>query len=170
MVLNYFSDKAKETAPADAPAPTWVSKKNASYAAWVYVEELKLEKIRYIKRHHKVSDYLVKKHYQIKGSDIASHLKINRSSLMNTSSFSSKFRQYLDETNTFLTKEKENKLKQAKNKPSRGSIRSSKEELVKANTELRKQLSTLQAQKTEELVHRTFDQLPLPIKKRLGID
>lgn len=169
MVLDYLKKKVEESSK-EQDKPNWVSHKNASLKAWLYVEKLKKEKALYIKRHHKVTDYLTKNPYQIKGSDIANDLNISRSSLMNTSTYSPHFKKYLDCVNKELEAAKEAQLKRVKDSPSRGSIRNSKEELVLVNTELRKRIDELEKQKTEELVCHAFDQLPLPIKRKLGID
>ncbi|MEQ8184042.1 hypothetical protein [Marinobacter salarius] len=169
--MDYLKKRVEAAASQqEAERPSWVSNKNASLKAWQYVEELKKEKSLYIKRHHKITDYLVQKTYQIKGSDIASALDINRASLMNTSSYSPHFKKYLDSVNKELAAAKEARLLKAQKSPSRGSIRNSKDELVRSNTDLKKRVSELEAQKTEELVRYAFDQLPLPVKKKLGID
>lgn len=171
MVMNYMKGRVQND--ADEPKeehPDWVSESNASLKAWKYVEEVKKEKGLYIKRHHKVTNFLTQKTYQIKGSEVASALNMNRATLMNTSTYSKDFAKYLDEVNNTLEASKNEKLKKSGKSPSRGSIRNSKDELVQANTKLRKQLAELESQKTEELVRFAFDQLPLPIKKKLGID
>lgn len=171
MVMDYLKKRAEKAAnDIKTEYPAWVSGKNASLKAWQYVEHLKIEKALYIKRHNKITDYLTQKTYQIKGADVASALNINRASLMNTSSYSPYFKAYLDSVNADLTAAKEAKLQKAQKTPSRGSIRSSKDELMQSNTELKKRVSELEAQKTEELVRYAFDQLPLPVKKKLGID
>jgi hypothetical protein len=171
MVMDYLKKRIENAETnQEIATPEWVSKDNASLKAWQYVEQLKNEKELYIKHHKNITDYLTKKPYQIKGSDIAKALKINRSSLMNTSKYSCHFVKYLNNVNAELVAAKEAQLKKAKNSPSRGSIRNSKEELVLANTELRKRVTELETLKTEELVSRSFDHLPLPIRKKLGID
>lgn len=171
MVMDYLKKRVEEAAHIqEIEHPKWVSDKNASLKAWECVEKLKKEKLLYIKRHNKITDYLTQKHYQIKGSDIASAVNINRASLMNTSSYSPHFRKYLDSVNFDLAAAKDAKLQKTRKAPSRGSIRSSKDELLGVNAELKKRVSALEAQKSEELVRYAFDQLPLPIKKKLGID
>lgn len=171
MVMDYLKNRVEEAASQQEPErPDWVSDRNASLKAWQYVEELKKEKSLYVKRHHKVTDYLTQKTYQIKGADVASALGINRASLMNTSSYSPHFKKYLDSVNAELSAAKEAKILKARKPSSRGSIRNSKDELVRANSELKKRVVELEAQKTEELVRYAFDQLPLPVKKKLGID
>lgn len=170
MVMEYLQNKAKsKPATNETKLPDWVSKSNSSFKAWQYVEELKKEKSLYIKRHHKVTDFLTKKAYQIKGSDIAKALNLSRASLMNTSSYSENFRKYLEKVNTDLEVAKDVKLKQARQSASRGSIRNRKDELTAINSDLKKQLSVLENQKTEELVRFAFDQLPLNIKRKLGL-
>lgn len=171
MVMDYLIKRVEEaSSEQEAELPDWVSDKNASLKAWQYVEQLKKDKALYIKRHHKVTDYLTQKVYQIKGADVASALSISRASLMNTSNYSPHFREYLGNVNAELAAAKESRLRKTQKNPSRGSIRSRKDELVQANAELKKRVSELEKQKTEELVRYAFDQLPLPVKKKLGID
>lgn len=171
MVMSYLQKRVQQERDSLADEhPDWVSDRNASLRAWHCVEELKKEKALYIKRHHKATDYLTKKNHQIKGSDIARAINISRASLMNTSSYSPYFRQYLDKVNSELASAKKNKLQKSQKMASRGPIRSTKDELVLSNTQLRKRVSELEAQKTEELVRYAFDQLPLPVRKKLGIN
>ena len=171
MVMDYLKKRIKQASKEqEEDVPHWVSSKNHSFKAWQYAESLKKEKLLYIKRHESITDFSIQKRYQIKGSDIANALKISRASLMNTSKYSHDFRRYLDSVNQELDDAKEKRLKKSKESPSRGSIRNTKDELVKANTELRSKIDKLEALKIEEIVCRTFDQLPLPIRKKLGID
>ena len=171
-MLKYLKDK-KEKSKKDkklAP-PDWASERDSSFAkAWEYVEKNKNTKTRYIKSHFKVTDLSKKKYYQFSGTEICNALTIDRITLMNTSNASPHFRQYLDEVNDELARRRDKKLKEIKNSSSRGSVRSNKSELVKANTELKKRVGKLEAQKTEEIVSRVFDELPLPVKKKLGIN
>ena len=169
MPMDYIKEQAKKVATkAEDTPPDWVSKSNATFKAWEYVEEQRIKKAEYIKSHSKAKDFPVKK-YQISGTEIANAVKTNRSSLMNTSTFSAAFSQYLDEVNKDLATAKDKKLEKAKNPSARGTIRSNKPELVRANTNLRNKIDELEALKLEEIVARSFDKLPLPIKKKLGI-
>jgi len=171
MVMNYIKNRAnKDTIETEEVYPEWVSERNASLRAWQYVEEQKKTTALYIKRHHKVTDFLTQKTYKIKGSEIADALGINRTTLMNTSTYSGAFEKYLDNVNKKLEQAKDAKLKKARKAPSRGTIRNSKDELVEANKKLKDRVDELESQKTEELVRYAFDQLPLPVRKKLGID
>jgi hypothetical protein len=169
--MKYIKKRMTEI-EQDTPSniPGWVSKTNASFRAWEYVEALKKEKMLYIKRHNKVTDFTTKKKYQIKGSEVAKAIQVNRSSLMNTSTYSPDFREFLDSVNTELFSAKEAKMKKSQGSPSRGSIRNSKEELVTTNKKLKRRIREIEQLKTEELVRHAFDQLPLPVKRKLGID
>ena len=171
MVLEYLENRvAKEVEVEILSAPDWASSKNSSLKAWQFVEKQKNEKAKYIKNHFKSSDFVTQKTFQIKGADVANALNISRASLMNTSQYSIHFKEYLDSVNEKLMSSKDAKLRKIKKKPSRGSIRSNKNELVRANTKLKKRVAELETQNIEDLVKRTFDQLPLPIKRKLGID
>lgn len=171
MVMEYLRKRMSENeqvSPSDIP--DWVTKTNASFRAWEYVEKLKKEKMLYIKRHHNITDFTTKKKYQIKGSEVAAAIKVNRSSLMNTSTYSPDFRAFLEAVNSELVAAKETKLNKSKRSPSRGSIRNSKEELVETNRELKRRIKEIEQLKIEELVRHSFDQLPLPVRRKLGIE
>lgn len=171
MVMSYLKKRAEgATGEQSLDRPHWASEKNASLEAWKYVERLKQEKARYIKFHHKSTDYHTQKTYQIKGAEVARALKISRVSLMNTSNYSCHFKKYLDSVNAELIAAKEARLRKVSKLASRGSIRNNKDELVRVNKELRKRVDQLSTQKTEELVRYAFDQLPLPVKRKLKID
>lgn len=170
MVMDYFKKRAQKSVSEQGELPAWVSDSNASLRAWQYVEELKKEKALYIKHHNRVSDYLTKRVYQIKGADVAKALGMSRASLMNTSKYSNNFREYLDNVNQELKDAKNQQLEKSRKSPSRGGIRRSKDELAQDNAMLKKKIAELEAKHHEDLVRYAFDQLPLPVKKKLGID
>jgi hypothetical protein len=171
MVMEYLKKRVEEASSEQEPEhPDWVYDKNSSLKAWQYVEQLKKEKALYIKRHHKVTNFLTQKKYQIKGSEVAAALHMNRATLMNTSTYSKDFAKYLDEVNSVLEVAKNAKIEKYRKSSSRGSIKSNKDELVQANKKLKDRVDELESQKTEELVRYAFDQLPLPVRKKLGID
>ena len=171
MVMDYINKRIEEASSnSKLDYPEWVSKKNLSFRAWEYVEQLRREKALYIRRHSKVTDFSAKKAYQIKGSEVARGLGISRTSLNNTSSFSPHFKKYLSKVNAELAASKDERLEKAKRINSRGPIKSNKNQIVLANAKLKRRVDELEAQKTEEIVRLAFDQLALPIKRKLGID
>lgn len=169
MVMEYLKKRVdKAAAEALDERPDWVSEKNASAAAWQCVEEMKREKQLYIRRHRTPTDFLVKKKYQIKGSEVAAALEMNRATLMNTSRYSPYFRDYLDSVNAELEEAKSAKLKKAGNPTAIGVKKSRKDDLVNLVQKLRKENEELRALAAEPL-DEIYENLPLPIKKKLGL-
>jgi hypothetical protein len=169
MVMKYLKKRAEAGAgKALEERPGWVSDRNASAAAWQCAEEMKREKALYIRRHRTPTDFLVKKYYRIKGSEVAAALGINRATLMNTSSYSPHFRHYLDAINADLEEAKNAKLKRAEHPTATGVRKSRKDDLVDLVKELRIENEELRALAVEPL-DEIYEGLPLPIKKKLGI-
>lgn len=171
MVMKYLKNRV-ETADArekdHADRPNWVSEKNASAKAWQRAEELKLEKQLYIKRHKSPTDFIVKKHYQINGAEVARAVDVNRTVLMNTSSYSKHFREYLAGVNAELEEEKNARLKKAENPTAGGVQRSRKQDLIDRIRKDEETIAELEGRIAENF-DEIFDKLPLPIKKKLGI-
>lgn len=171
MVMQYLKIRV-ETAEAknedNVDWPDWVSEKNASARAWLCTEELKLKKQLYIKRHKSPTNFLVKKHYQIKGAEVARAAGINRTVLMNTSTYSEKFRQYLADANTGLEEEKNDQLKRAANRTAGGIQRSMKQDLIDRIRRDEDTIAELERRIAENF-DEIFDKLPLSMKKKLGI-
>lgn len=171
MVMDYLKKRveaAKDKDEYDINRPSWVSEKNASAKAWRCTEALKQDKQLYIKRHKSPSNFLVKKHYQIKGAEVAKAAGINRTVLMNTSTYSEQFRQYLADVNAELEDAKKAQLKRAEN-PTRGGVqRSNKQDLIDRIRQDEQSIAELE-QRIVENFDEIFDKLPLPIKKKLGI-
>jgi hypothetical protein len=171
MILEYFENKiqTKQTSLEVMP-PSWVSTKNASFKAWKACEELKANKIRFIKGHHKVSNFYRKSDYLIKPSCVSSAIGLNRSTLMHKSSYSEKFSQYLADINEELEQLKCSSIKSKNDVAARGSIRNNKNQLLTENIELKKKINLLEIQNTAELARYAFDQLALPIRRKLGLE
>jgi len=168
MIMKYLQDNANKVEEINV-VPNWVSKQNKSFAAWQCVEHLKLRRIEYIEAHNKETQFLKKSSYQIAPAEVSRVIEVHRSTLMHSSSYSEAFGHYLSGINAELNKLKVAKLEASKKSPSRGPIQSSKDELLKLNSKLRKQLAEAEKINIEELVKSTFDQLPLQVKQKLGI-
>lgn len=171
MVMDYFNKKLAQIDSSElTETPDWVSNTNVSLNAWKYVELKKHEKIKYINSHSKRTQYLNKSSYQIIAAEVARAININRSTLMHHSTYSQAFTGYLNEVNAQLEAAMHRRLEARDKTRPRGSINTSKNDLVSANTELRARIAHLEALKTEELVKLAFDRLPLPVKRNLGLD
>lgn len=171
MVMEYLKKRVeaeKEVNNDDANRPTWVSDKNASAKAWQCAEKLKQVKQLYIKGHKSPANFLVKKHYQLKGAEVARAAGINRTVLMNTSTYSEQFRQYLADINAELEDAKKAQLKRGEHPTGGGVQRSKKQDLI---DRIRKDEQTIidLEQRIAENFDEIYDRLPLPIKQKLGI-
>lgn len=167
MIMKYIQDRGEKAPHTVTARPHWVSTSNASIKAWEHVERSKREKEFFIKTHHHATDYLVKANYLIKPSEVAKAIGVHRSTLMHSSSYSDAFSEYLESINAELETAKSEAI--ARGGKSRGTIPVNKDDLLATNKELKARLLALELRKTEELVAHAFDQLPLPIKKKLGI-
>ena len=59
MVLDYYKTKKKSRNTIKSSAPSWTSDKNKSLAAWIYVEEMKLNISEYNKKNFIHMDEMV---------------------------------------------------------------------------------------------------------------
>lgn len=168
MIMKYLQDKATIPSPPEIKFPDWVSTQNASMKAWEQVEREKQIRELFIKTHHHATDYLIKSNYLIKPSEIAKAIGIHRSTLVHSSSYSEAFSKYLDGVNSELEHKKNEAVTRAGK--SRGPIPVNKDNLLIENRKLKARLEKLELMKTQELISHAFDQLPLPIKKKLGIN
>lgn len=168
MIMKYLQDKAATPPRSEIKYPHWVSTENASMKAWEEVERAKEIRELFIKTHHHATDYLIKSNYLIKPSEIAKAIGIHRSTLVHSSSYSEAFSSYLQGVNSELENKKNEAIARAGK--SRGPIRVNKDDLLDENRNLKARLQTLELMKAQELVSYAFDQLPLPIKKKLGLN
>ncbi len=171
MVMGYLKKRVeavKQANAEDLEQPKWVSEKNGSAEAWRCAERLKKEKKLFIQRHKSPTNYLVKKHYQIKGAEVARAAGISRTVLMNTSTYSGPFRKYLDGVNAELRDAKNAQIKQAENPTAGGLHRTKRQNLIERIKQDEQKISELE-QRIGENFEEIFDKLPLPIKKKLGI-
>lgn len=172
MVMEYMKQRLREQDIRDSATkspPQWVNARNASLKAWECVELLKKERLLFIQTHSRLSDYKKKSHYQIKASEVARSLGISRATLMHTSSYSNNFSAHLQKVNEDLDAAKEKAVNNASKSNSRGSIRSSKDDLLIRNRELKRRINELEVEKTERLVDVALEKLPLPIRRKLGL-
>lgn len=99
---------------------------------------------------------------------MAAAVGMNRATLMNTSSYSPHFRQYLNAINANLEEAKNAKVKQAEHPTATGVRKSRKGDLVSMVRDLQienEKMRLLAAAPLDEI----YEGLPLSIKKKLGI-
>lgn len=157
--MEYFEDLLKNESELPEKLPDWVNRLNASYPAWKLVKRIKAERLSYISKHLKPSDYRVKKAYQISGSEIAKEIGISKVTLLSTSTYSNAFKGYLTDVNAELAKAKEMRIAKTRISKSRGPIAKNKDELVEETKHLKEEISVLEQRNAVEQIEKIIDSL-----------
>ncbi len=168
-MLKGLESRVKKAQESDV-LPDWVSAKNVSLAAYEYIRELKKERLNYIKRHNQLKDYKKKGHYQISGSEIARYIGVATTTLISTSSYSAAFKKYLGGINEELTQAKDSKLDTHKRTRMAGTQQRKKDEIKQELKSTRADLEKFMKNNAKEQVEQILGMLPLPIKRKLGLD
>ena len=169
MSLKSLKKRAKEEEEENV-LPDWVSPKNLTLAAYEHINQTKTERLRYIKRHNQPKDYKKKSLYQITASEVARELGAATTTLTSTSAYSPALKAYLQKINEELEQAKENKLKIHKRTLSGGLQQRKKDDLKQELKEAREELAHLKQYNALEQAREVFAAMPLPIKRKLGLD
>lgn len=165
--MDYFENLAKKETIDNEILPDWVNLGNASYRAWKATQELQRDRLKYIGKHTKPSDYKIKSKYLIYGAEVAEVAKIARATLTSTSTYSKGFSEYLGEINKELEAAKEQRLSKTSVSKSRGPIARTKDDLVSEVTTLRKQINELKQKNAREQVEHTLRLLDPEVRSTL---
>lgn len=169
MSLDILIQLAETTKP-DEKLPSWVSEKNVTLQAYEYLNNLKADKLEYIKSHVQLKYFKKKSSYLITASEVAREVNVATTTLISSSVYSIEFKKYLDSVNSELTEAKDNKLKTYKRTRSAGLQQQRKEELKVKLQEVRAELVEVKQRNAREQVERLLSELPLPIKRKIGLD
>lgn len=169
MFLEQLKKRAQEKINKK-PLPDWVSEKNLTIEAYQLINQLKAERLLYIQKHNKVSDFETKKVYQISANKIANSLGVATTTLISTSKYSPSLKAFLNEVNRELEDSKNKKLETHKRTLTAGIRKRKKDELVLELQKARIELDQLKIRNAEEQVKQVFANLPLPLKRKLGIN
>lgn len=149
--------------------PNWVDPSNNSEKAYDAIKKLKSDKIAYIKKHGKKSDYTTKSRYLIGKAEVARlvgpNVKPQPLFHSRSSSYCEELLKYFNDTNDDLEKAKNKRLA----KSNRGLMQKTKEELVQ---QLRLEKETKNEELTslvDEVYQRVLDKMPIDVKRRLGL-
>ncbi len=164
--MDYFERKVKKGASKEKP-PSWVDKKNKSYQAWLKTEELKADRLLYIKNNTKQSAFRKKGSYQITGAEVARSVGMDNSTLLNTSAYSTGYREYLNKINEDLSVAKDSRITKAEQNRGRGAAAKPKDELVKLNKQLNNENDRLRELLALSRAEETFNKLDLDVKRKL---
>ncbi|WP_114325131.1 hypothetical protein [Candidatus Colwellia aromaticivorans] len=144
--------------------PDWVSEKNASLKAYNIINELKLEKLTFIKKHSKVTDYRKKGNYQIKIQDIVRQMKEGRTGVFQSNSYSTDLKKYFKEINDELEKKMNARIKKKG-----GLLAKNKITIVKKAQSLQQEYDELKDKKLSEFYDDLIGKMPIKDKLKLGI-
>ena len=169
MSLKSLS-KIAESKSKEILLPSWVSKKNITFAAYQYINQLKIVKLDFIAKHSKVNDYKAKGNYQITASEVARHIEVATTTLISTSVYSKDLKSYLDSINTKLQEEQLFRLSKHKKTLSSGLRQQKKDEIRIDLQNTRKELEELKRKNAIEQATLVLKSLALPIKQKLGIN
>lgn len=169
--MDYFKEKADEAKQKEEVEfmPNWASKENASYAAYKATEQLKSEKLRFIREHSRPTQFRSKKTYQITGREAARAVDISPQTLTQSSTYSQAFNQYLERVNQDLLELKEARIKQSKQSRSRGPEAKNKNELVEENKRLKARVKELEALNAKDQVEHSINMLSPEVRAKLFI-
>lgn len=154
----------EETAQArKKELPDWVVDKNSSLKVYNKINELRLERLGYIKQHGKAKDYKKKGNYQITQVEVARAVDMARTGLFTHGSYADKLNDYLGDVNKDLEARKTERIKKV------GLRANSKETVVKKAQTLQQDYDDLKNMKLSEFYDDLAKKMPLKDKQKLGL-
>lgn len=158
-------DTLLEKGVEDEKRPSWAIDGETSGEAYDAIVKFKKVKFRYINGHSSAKYFKKKSSYLIFKSDVAEEIGKTAQSIFNSVSYSVGLSTYFNGVNELLEKKKELKL----NKPKRGLQHLSKDKIKKKAQSQKNELVKIQKYNCEELYGRLLSNMPLDIKKMLGL-
>jgi hypothetical protein len=169
--VSLKSLKTRAAAKArNSEAPVWVSETNATYRIYEAIKELELSKRVFIDEHSVASDYKNKRAYQISVVDISHQTGLSSTTIAHTSKYSKDVALYLKDVNDSLNEEKNERLEKTKRIQQSSTRQRKKEQLIIEVRALREKIVTIQSKNAIEQAEYVLSNLPLPIRRHLGLD
>ena len=144
----------------------WVNLHPTAEEAYKAINNIKKEKLRYIRGHPNKSSYKVQKYWTISKAEVGRKIGKESQPLFNSNTFSKGLSLYFDKVNDDLHKSKEDRL----NKPNKGYQHKTKEELKNSTIKLTNENKKLLQNTCEELYRRMLNDIPLDVKRKLGLN
>lgn len=169
MTDEYFEQFLGDETPAGEDhrsnkVPAWVSDGNSSRAAYDAIAYLKKKKLRYIKGHNK-KDFTKKLLYQVSKVEVAEAISRTPQSIFRTASYSIDLLDFFNAVN----KDLEKKVRAKSERKKHGLQHMSKEQLKTKTRGLSQDLQDAKKSNCEELYGLLLSNMPLDIKKKLGL-
>jgi len=162
--------ESSNSSEKDVNLPGWVSKKDASYGAYLAILELEVEKKAYINSgEFRTLKYVKKSNYSITNAEVAIRVGKSSKTLFNTSSYSTTLVcEHLNPINEVLISLYENKNEKIKK---RSGLRNKKKSIVVSELQdARNQIGELELKLARRAYEHCIDNIPLDIRSRLRID
>jgi len=170
MEDDYLEEFLGEDSPLNKPVgnedrPSWAVDGETSGKAYDAIIKFEKAKLRYINGHSDKKDFKNKFSYKISKAEVAKEIGKKPQPIFKGVSYSVKLSEYFDDVNDKLEEKKELKI----NKPKHGLQHLSKDEIKKKAQKQEKDLVKFQKNNCEELYARLLSNMPLDIKKNLGL-
>ncbi len=170
MTDDYLKEFLGEDSSLNKPVegekrPSWAIDGETSGKAYDAIIKFKKAKLRYINGHSHEKDFKSKFSYKISKAEVAKEIGKKPQPIFKGVSYSVKLSEYFDDVNDKLEEKKELKI----NKPKHGLQHLSKDEIKKKAQKQEKDLVKFQKNNCEELYERLLSNMPLDIKKNLGL-
>ncbi|GFD67916.1 hypothetical protein [Alteromonas sp. KUL106] len=143
----------------------WIKLHPTAEKAYKAINNLKEEKLRYIRGHPNQNSYETKKHWTFTKAEVGRKIGKESQPLFNSNTFSEGLTEHYDNAIKELHKSKEDRLK----KTNKGYQHRTKEELVNSTKTLTDENKKLLQNTCEELYERFLNDIPLDIKRKLGL-
>lgn len=144
----------------------WIKLHPTAEKAYNAINSLREEKLRYIRGHPNKKSYEVKKHWTINKAEVGRRIGKESQPLFNSNTFSGELTKYFDKINNELRDAQKERIK----KPNKGYQHKSKKELKKRTIKLTKENEKLLQNTCEELYGRMLNDMPLDVKRKLGLN
>lgn len=168
-MLEILEIQAK-TAKESTTLPSWVSEKNLSSRAYAATMQLMDEKLLYIQSKKNLSDFRVKRQYQISAAELARCIGVSTSTITSKSSYSNNLTAFLNDVNRTLIDKKNEVLRRHQKTLDSGVKQRKKNQILLELHSTKLRLESLQMKNAEVQVRLILNALSNPVKIKLGID
>lgn len=143
----------------------WVKLHPTAEEAYNAINNIRDEKLRYIRGHPDRASYKYKKYWTISKAEVARRVGKESQPLFNSNKYSVGLKNYFNDVNEKLHVAKESRI----NKPNKGYQHKTKEELKNSTIKLTKENKKLLQNTCEELYEKMLNDIPLDVKRKLGL-
>lgn len=166
---NFLADEGPNPDPEDNKVDKgleWINFHPTAKEAYQAINDLKKIKLRYISGHSSEKSYKTKSPWTISKAEVARRVGKSSQPLFNSNTFSIGLLSYYNDANDDLLNAKTKKLTKA----NKGVQHKTKEELKESTLKLTKENKQLLQNTCEELYEKLLSELPLDVRRKLGLN